>query len=482
MSNRRRKPLYFTALEIENVRCFSELQTLHLTLDDGQPARWTLILGDNGVGKSSLLQCLAWMRLVPGSDVSIGVHAGPEDTDEPPPLTEGKLGPALPEEENETLEGLLRLGKHNSLSLKATLSFGVPISGHKQAGTKSTQGTSVVAGVQLLFDSKRLLKDFKLRPRRPTVERTLGGEFHEPLVVAYGANRQLGKQNLTEGELENGVSSTRLSEFTELYDVEEILSSLHYASTVKGRKSREGTQLGRLKTAIAQILPAGVTDSDIEINPPDVLDTGEPSGVLLRTFSGLVPIPALSLGYRTTLAWTADLAWRLLKRYPSSKTPLTEPAIVLIDEIDLHLHPLWQLRIIDKLSAVFPGTQFIATAHSPLMVQVAETANLVLLRQRQNDVEIVSQPEVVRNWRVDQILMSELFNVPRARDHHTEQLFARRDILVDKVSRSAAEEQELQKLRREISQIPTAPDPEDQEAMDFIRETAALLKEHVSVK
>ena len=51
--------VYFNSLEIENVRCFGDRQKLDLTLDDRRPLRRTLILGDNGVGKSTLLQCLA---------------------------------------------------------------------------------------------------------------------------------------------------------------------------------------------------------------------------------------------------------------------------------------------------------------------------------------------------------------------------------------------------------------------------------------
>ena len=58
-----------------------------------------------------------------------------------------------------------------------------------------------------------------------------------------------------------------------------------------------------------------------------------------------------------------------------------------VQEIDLHLHPLWQVEIIAKLTAIFPETQFIATSHSPLMAQVAETANYVLFRKRETDVE-----------------------------------------------------------------------------------------------
>jgi predicted ATP-binding protein involved in virulence len=188
---------------------------------------------------------------------------------------------------------------------------------------------------------------------------------------------------------------------------------------------------------------------------------------------------SLSLGYQTTLAWTTDLAWRLLRRYPGSEDPLAEPAVVLVDEIDLHLHPRWQLRIIDDLSEIFKKTQFVATAHSPLIVQVAQAANLVLLRKRESDVEIVNDPEVVRSWRVDQILTSELFDVPRSRDEQTERLFKRRDELIDNPSRSAAEESELERIRIQISKLPTAQDPRDQEAMDFIRRAAAILKKQV---
>jgi len=475
---KRKRPtsMYFASLDIENVRCFSGSQRLDLTSQNGRPARWTLMLGDNGVGKTTLLQCLAWMRLVPESGFEIGLPDEDDDSGEPPPLTKGRLGPALPEEEkNEVFESLLRVDSGVELTLEATLSFGARLSFADTSQTNAEgRGKAIRTGVQLFFDTKGRLSDFKPRGR-PKVETTLGGEFHEPLVVTYGANRQIGKQNLD--DLDDPAIATRLSERTELYDIELILSSLDYAAT-KDPKSREHTQLERLRVVLAKILPENRQPADIEIFPPDVLDRGGLSGVRVKTFSGLVPMSALSLGYQTTLAWTTDLAWRLLKRYPGSPNPLAEPAVVLIDEIDLHLHPLWQLRIVDDLSAIFSGTQFIATAHSPLMVQVAETANLVLLRKRENDVEIVNDPEVVRSWRVDQILMSELFAVPRARNTETERLFARRDELVDKSPRSAAEERELKRLRAQIAKLPTAQDPEDQKAVDYIREVAALLKKH----
>ena len=326
---------------------------------------------------------------------------------------------------------------------------------------------------KLDFDAKRHL--LKFSESGPNIKKNFEGEFHVPLVVAYGANRQRGAKNLSNVDLDDPISS-RLSGLTELYDVEQILSDLYFSSRENVSKGAESKHLERLKGALSRILPGGHKPSDIQILPPDILNLGKPSGVCLNSFSGLVPMSALSLGYQTTLAWVEDLAWRLVKHYPVSTSPLAEPAVVFVDEIDLHLHPLWQLRIIDALSATFPGTQFVATAHSPLIVQAAESANLVLLRKRHRDVEIVNDPDVVRSWRVDQILTSELFDVPRARDKQTESLSLRREALVDNPSRSAAENRELEELRTKISALPTARDPADQKAMDLIHEAAALLK------
>lgn len=84
----------------------------------------------------------------------------------------------------------------------------------------------------------------------------------------------------------------------------------------------------------------------------------------------------LSDGYRTTLALVADLASRMAEANPprdlpqGGKTdPLESQAVVLIDEVDLHLHPQWQSKIVHQLRAVFPNTQFIVATHSPLVIR-----------------------------------------------------------------------------------------------------------------
>ncbi|WP_422138504.1 AAA family ATPase [Endozoicomonas sp. ALC020] len=79
----------------------------------------------------------------------------------------------------------------------------------------------------------------------------------------------------------------------------------------------------------------------------------------------------LSDGYRNTLAIVADIAHRAGRLNPHlmDRAPLETPGIVLIDEVDLHLHPKWQRRVLNDLREAFPKVQFIVTTHSPFIIQ-----------------------------------------------------------------------------------------------------------------
>ena len=96
---------------------------------------------------------------------------------------------------------------------------------------------------------------------------------------------------------------------------------------------------------IAALLPEVERATNIEIYPPIALGSSGKTGVYVRTSDGEVRLRQLSFGYQTMMAWVVDIGWRLFERYPKSRNPLHEPAIVLVDEIDLHLHPRWQRQI-----------------------------------------------------------------------------------------------------------------------------------------
>ena len=465
-------PIYFSTLGIENVRCFGERQVLRLT-DNGRPARWTLLIGENGTGKTTLLECLAWMRPEPDDSEVMTDSKGLGGLG---PLSSGKLKPALAGEQNEVLETLPRNGSREVI-LDGNLSFGGvglrPTSGPE---SDDSRAKDFRLGMQISFDGHAQLIDWE-QLETPLIE-ALGGAFHDPLIVTYGANRYLGYRN-SRGVDQLGPrpwDHERLSQGTELYDIEEILMGLDYAAKAN-RCAPEGPRLKLLKEAISRILPDDQDEETIEIHPPDLLETRRLSGVYVKTFTGTVPMSALSMGYRTTAGWLVDLAWRFFDHYPDSPNPFEEPAVVLIDEIDLHLHPRWQLEIMKDLSSLFPATQFIATSHSPLVVQVAETANLVLLRKQEDCVEIVNDPGVRKDLRVDQILTSLLFGLTSSRSEHIESLRVERAELLDKDERSQEEEDILSDIRRKLNELPTAEDPDDRDAMDLIRRFASHLEE-----
>ncbi|MCX4239896.1 AAA family ATPase [Paraliomyxa miuraensis] len=100
------------------------------------------------------------------------------------------------------------------------------------------------------------------------------------------------------------------------------------------------------------------------------LDTGE-----------LVPFSQLSDGYRNLVAMVADITWRASQLNPHHGANAARDAtgVVLIDELELHLHPAWQRRVIDDLLRTFPNLQFVATTHSPQVIASARPEHLWLL-------------------------------------------------------------------------------------------------------
>lgn len=114
-----------------------------------------------------------------------------------------------------------------------------------------------------------------------------------------------------------------------------------------------------VRTAIEKIFK-GVSNPRILTNPLRfVVDVNGES----------LDINQLSDGYKTMLGLVMDLAYRMSVANPHLSNPLSTEAFVMIDEIDLHLHPEWQRRVISDLMDVFKNTQFIVTTHSPFIVE-----------------------------------------------------------------------------------------------------------------
>lgn len=105
-------------------------------------------------------------------------------------------------------------------------------------------------------------------------------------------------------------------------------------------------------------------------------------------------INQLSGGYRIMLALVADLARRMAQGNPHLEDPLQSEAVVLIDEVDLHLHPSWQQRVMPDLMRAFPNAQFIVSTHSPQVLTTVKPEHIVELYRAGDNIiaDSVSAP------------------------------------------------------------------------------------------
>ena len=178
-------------------------------------------------------------------------------------------------------------------------------------------------------------------------------------------------------------------------------------------------------------------------------------GLELTGPSGSQLLNSVSDGYRNTTQWILDyLGWQLLAgRFSATRTA---GGILLIDEIEQHLHPRWQRYILHRIREQFPLTQLIVTTHTPLVVAGAadvEGAQLLsLVKNEQERIEIEDIPrEALRGRRADEIL-SGVFGLWTTKSPGSAEVIDRYSAILSKPERTEADEQELTRLRDQLHQ------------------------------
>ncbi|WP_083968276.1 AAA family ATPase [Hyalangium minutum] len=424
-------PVYFLSLTLKDVRCFGPSQTLKLSNERGEPARWTVILGNNGMGKTTLLQSLTTFE-----PASSGPHYATKGF-----VHYGRL-PWVP---------VRHQAKAAHFSAELSAGNWVP-----EEGSPKHQ--------------QRL--EYSLTPEvLGSTSQTISEPFLNLVCYGYGATRRMGAGSLSALK-ETQPSDSLFLEDVPLRNAEEWLLQADYAASKPSPDQQAATtKRDRIRQLLIDLLPEV---SDVRFAVPTAKVPAARVEVL--TPYGWVAMRDLSLGYRTLIAWMVDLASRMFERYPNSPNPLAEPAVVLVDEIDLHLHPKWQRQLIGYLTDRFPQTQFIVTAHSPLVVQSATNANIVVLRRKGDHVVIDNDVESIRGWRVDQILTSDLFGLETARPPQIEEFLKERTALLSKPRLTREDEARLLELEAAIGPLPTGETHTEREALELIQRAAARLR------
>ena len=375
--------IFFSGLHIKNVKGLREDYYLNIVDRAGNPARWTVLLGNNNTGKTTLLRCFASMQVVRRRNNSSKVKH--------------EFSYSIPHEFLFKKNYLYHKKETIEISVEADLFFSKIIDGkitvkqddsespidqlHNFFGFHGNKGNSVSYGYKIANTSKSADDVFNLLK-----------------IYGYGTSRRIAEVILSSKEDDESGVESLFSDKTDLLNLEEWLLQLDYAKK-NGSEKANKTLKKVIEIITNEIFPelSKVKFSSTENFKPKVEVLSNKTWVSIND---------LGYGYQATMAWLADLAKRMFDRYPDLENPLHGPAIVLVDEIDLHLHPEWQRKIIKYLSDLFPNTQFIVTAHSPLIVQSAENVNLIMLEKddETGSINVRQQFGSFQGWTVEEIL------------------------------------------------------------------------------
>lgn len=416
---------YFYSLELEGINCFKDKQTLDLSDGNGNYSPWTIILGDNGTGKTTLLRALDRMQPLDNVFDSKDI----------------KLKLPIFTYDNYIKKNILPKNFKAKLSIFNDKTV-IPLSMYMDNET--------VQAYNLLISNIFLL--------------------------SYGASRRMSKnQNISSKEENENKITSLFDESIELINAEEWFLQKEWAS-IKSEgitKQKFENEFNKVKSILIDILPdvSGIQSKPInENNSKPILE--------VETSYGWVNLRNLSFGYQTLTALIVDIASKMMEHYPNSDNPLEEPAIILIDEIDLHLHPKWQRTVIDKLSQHFPKAQFIATSHSPLIVQAAldKKANIVVCRKEGDKVVIDNNPDEVKGWRIDQILTSDLFELSSSKSIAFEEIRNEKTSILLKNELTDSDKERLVFINQKLNDIPVFSSKEAINAEELIKKASELLK------
>jgi hypothetical protein len=169
-----------------------------------------------------------------------------------------------------------------------------------------------------------------------------------------------------------------------------------------------------------------------------------------------VPIELLSQGLTSLIGWVGVLCQRLKETAPNPANdplPTDAYALVLVDEIDAHMHPAWQQVIVKRLGQLFPQVQFIATSHSPLVVGGLEPDEVYRFDRNADGRVLVTQPEIaLKGMGAAGLLTSPLFGLRSQLDIDTsEALRKKRYLTARRLRENTAEGRE--KLDEQITKL-----------------------------
>ncbi|MCL9802164.1 AAA family ATPase [Pseudomonas sp. AKS31] len=369
--------------KLTNVGPFSDLSVVFApTLK--HHSKITVLVGNNGAGKTTLLGSLAsslsWLIARIRTEKGSGNHLADEDIRNGAPgsvITIGVSDVSHPralagdatQESEMFVWGIARAKQGRKASFHSSLGEVTLLAEHYR--TQLTANNKASLPLIAYYPVERSVLEIPLKIRtKHTFDQLDGYDNSLNRGVDFRRFFEWFRER-EDSENETGISDTALAEISEKFgtdsDVWKTLANL--------KASSRDRQLTAVRSAIAAFMP-GFTNLRVQ-RKPRLHMAIDKDGVTLN-------VAQLSQGEKSMMAMVGDIARRLAMMNQSLDNPLHGDGIVLIDEVDLHLHPRWQRSLIRQLSETFPNCQFVLTTHSPLVISDAKDVLVYVL----NDGEI----------------------------------------------------------------------------------------------
>ncbi|HTI20509.1 MAG TPA: AAA family ATPase [Kutzneria sp.] len=440
--------MYISRVQVGNVRGFNGPRAVDLTLTrpDGTYAGWTVVAGRNGSGKTTLLRAMA---------VALG---------------------------GEAMAYSLGLGFDNWVSsgsdyaaVMATVQFDPALD--LMRSRRKVQPRHVMAGVvwkimgggDNSFEHVAMYVD-SAESIASVVDVAYGESAKGWLLLGYGPFRRL---TGIDGRSPGGRAERRLATlFDENSSLVEGVGWLvqQHLRALEGRKGAED-----LKDAVLRVLADGLLPDDFAVRGVDS------DGLWVLRGERSFPLREMSDGYRTVTALVVDMISQIHEAYGRltlDGTVVMNPGVVLIDEVDAHLHVSWQKRIGGWLTEHFPNIQFIVTTHSPYVCQAADPGGLIRLPGPDEE----TPPQIVDDdlyGRIvygsgDDVVLSELFGLETGYSDRARELRRELSLLEAKVVNGHATDGEVERYRelgRTLMSSPAARADELAARMEAARST-----------
>lgn len=365
--------MYLTHTRLKNIRCFKD-SFIDLPIPDSDIplSNMTLILGQNGSGKSSVLKAMALAVLTPIIEDSgfRSYHMIREGCD------------------LARIDGTLLLDVVDGASAQNQISTSLGL--RKRGDTETLEPRENLKQVKPVSEAQK------------TMEANFYADEHPSyFLVGYGATRRMEQQDFKPGDIKRRMMP-RYHRVASLFDDSLALMPLNaWLPDLSGKRRKQAI------TLINQLLP----EEGFEL-----LDQPVKGEYFLRMQGLSVPFSALSDGYRAFLAWATDLVGQMCRCVPEAMALEDLSGLVLVDEIDLHLHPEWQIDVISRISQTFQRLQFVLTSHSPIVAGTLPAKQIFYTHSGEDGAVSLKQgEEEIQGRSSEQILLSPYFGLESTR-------------------------------------------------------------------